>query len=397
MEGNEILKILEQLPTIPGLLRSVESVHPDYTLYRYIGMPYGGLVEGKFDFHRTFFSPKTDVGPLGREMDNFFDHGMFPGIGFDPVGRATIMTEESPEGRIFNVMVQKSNKYHDLVFNLYNEGILFGSAQAIASSYKVDPKTGEILRFIPAEWSFTVTPSNLLARPISVVRSVAQDIFIRNSFNESDFNIWFASRGFGSMETNTPTVAVSPLASAVEETPVAQPEAVVTPAAAEATPVTETTEAEPARSVTERIEEVIQRAENRAPAVEADADQTARILHNMATVMRALYDGYEAMSQAVTAMQAAQTARDTSLDTRLQSIEDSIVRSADASLTMISRALQDSVVRALQEDVVAPLLGASEDEKRTFARRQQGAGATPAPVTNSQIPTVKAAPPGFGN
>lgn len=389
MEGNENILTSLKLPTIPGLLRAVESVHPDYTLYRYIGMPYGGLVEGKFDFHRTFFSPRTDVGPLGRSVDNFFDHGMFPGIDFEVLGRAVLTDEESPEGRIFNVLVQKSNKYHDMVYNLYDAGILFGSAQAIASSYRIDPKTGEILRFIPAEWSFTVTPSNLLARPISVVRSIARDIFIQNSFNEPDFNLWFASRGFGSMEQNNSTlstVAVTP--PGVVEAPVAPATAVETPVveAAVTTPVA--TEAEPARTaVTDRVQEIIQQAESRVAEVAGD-DTNTRVLHNLATVLRAVYDENHGLLELVRSMQTAQTAREAALDARLQQIEDSIVQTAEANLKMVSR--------ALQEEVVNGILGVSESERQIMARRQ-AAGATPlVPATPaaSTVPTVMTSLPG---
>lgn len=393
MEGNEILSALK-LPTIPGLLRSVESVHPDYTLYRYIGIPYGGLVEGKWDFHRTFFSPRTDVGPLGRDVDNFFDHGLFPGIDFEPLGRALLTDEETAEGRIFHVLVDKSRKYHDMIYNLYDQGILFGSAQAIASSYRVDPKTGEILRFIPAEWSFTVTPSNLLARPISVVRSIARDIFIQNSFKEPEFNLWFASRGFGSMETNDTTlstVAVAP--PGVTEAAPAPAAAVETPAPAAAV-VTETVtpEAAPARAtVVERVQEVIQNAESRV-AVETEGDQNSRVIHNMATVMRAMYDENHALVELVRSIQEKQAALETALNTRLQQIEDSIVQSAEANLNMVSR--------ALREEVVDSLLGVSEEERKIYARRRDTGAATPAATTTTvtaQIPTVKVAPPGVIN
>lgn len=384
------------LPTIPGVLRAVESVHPDYTLYRYIGMPYGGLLFGKFDFHKTFFSPNTDIGRVNRTIDTLFDHGLFPDIGFDDLGRTMIMDESTPEGRIFHILVDKANRYHDMVYNLYDQGILHGSAQAIASSYRVNEETGEVLRFIPAEWSFTVTPSNLLARPISVVRSLATDIFKKNNFNESEFNLWFASRGFEQMD-NVTTVATS-LPTAAEETP-------VTPAPVETvvetvveTPVAPVAEV-PAesRSVADRVQEVIAQANSRV-APESSDDMNVRVLNNMATVLRALYEQAAGLTTTMSEMQTSHSQEMEAMNRRLQQIEDSIVSSAEASLTLVSRALQADVVRALQEEVVNPLLGASEVERQTYIRRKaEGVVVTPAPATPavSNVPTVLVAPPGL--
>lgn len=355
-------KVNEKGLIVPAVLRAVDKLD-DATLYRFVGMPYGGPIDGLYDFHGTYFAPETDIGPMDRELPVFFEHGTFPEIEFAQMGTARI-AQEDLMGRIFDVVVKKANEYHDFLERLYDEGILFGSAQAYVSGYQVDNETGKLLKFVPSEWSFTVTPSNILNRPIEVVRSIFNNVVPSFEKVERFYRMDNAT------EVQTPETTV-PVNERIQE--------ILGGTAANAA-ATGTTEAVQPEVSNEVLRAVI------AHLRQANAE-AAEFKQNIASVSE----------------------QNSALDARLDAIEQGLVLLAQTLQENVTRSIEKitaDVQRIVAATTLSTALEMSEAEKEVMRRTlntatplQTGFGqtqATPAQFQQSNIPAVSIRPPGFG-
>jgi len=171
---NSGLKVL----TIDGVRRAVHKLG-DSTVYTYLGFPYSGQFKGGLDFHGTRFTPQTDLGWVkNRPFPYYWEHARGE-LGAQIIGEAYV-GDETPEGRLIDVIINRANQYHDLLAELDDLDLLRGSGQALSTCYHVNPETNEIELFHLGEYSGTVAPSNNLAKPIQ--RN--ELIVVRNIFNK---------------------------------------------------------------------------------------------------------------------------------------------------------------------------------------------------------------------
>lgn len=164
----------------PLLLHDFEySKVKDATTFYMIGMPFNGQMIGNTDLHGTRFTRNTYIGHTPNIISTYLEHGMLPDVRFMPMGRTVVTDTILDEGRLFEVLVNNSHKYYNVLMKLKEMKLLRGSAQALGSGYKVG-ENGDLDVFVPAEFSFTVMPSNLMSVEIepdrlrSVYRSIIQ-------------------------------------------------------------------------------------------------------------------------------------------------------------------------------------------------------------------------------
>lgn len=171
MDDNKKIKpiLLPETKLINSIPHETEE---GVTRYRFKGIPWDAPLDGIYSLHGTFFTKKTDYGKPNT-VTSYLEHGMFPLVGFEPMGYATMLDDPELEnkynGKIFDILVRQSNEYHDLLAALEAEGRLYGSVQLLNSGFAMDWYTGEVFRAIPAEYSFTVSPAIPNAEIIEVV------------------------------------------------------------------------------------------------------------------------------------------------------------------------------------------------------------------------------------
>ena len=132
----------------------------------FLAAPYDGPMKGQ-DFQGTHFSKNTDFGPLDTAI-SYLDHNNIakrhpelanlPGIS-DRLGVAK-REMSTDEGLVYRVIVDESYKYQNMLKRLLEKDILYASTTPYQKSYKVDDKTGEILRYEIIEVSPTWIPAN---------------------------------------------------------------------------------------------------------------------------------------------------------------------------------------------------------------------------------------------
>lgn len=159
------------LPLTVTAERRAVDVADDATTYTFVGFPYGGPLKSETnldgeDLHGTFFTQNTELGMEDRAIPVYWDHGVGL-LGRAILGKA-FLREQTEEGRLLEVVIDKANRYHNFLAELDDMGLLRGSGQALASMYGVDENTGELRYFHLGEYSLTVTPSNNLATTRSV-------------------------------------------------------------------------------------------------------------------------------------------------------------------------------------------------------------------------------------
>lgn len=353
----EVGRLLESLQTIYSSPLTVVSRAVDVEssssgkLYRFVGIPFKGLFNnGRAGFTQTVFDRDTYVGPIPRSMDAFMEHGQIPGIGFDVMGRATVTEEITDEGRIFDVLVDRSNKYFSMLEKLHERGILFGSAQSYLTGYRAD---GEQVRsFVPGEFSFSVAPENLFARPLEVVEVYR---------NLSEGRLF---RGF-SMDENQQEQAVT-----TDNEVAGQQEEAADGAQTQTEQATEQPYADRIQAILERVDD----SEN--PADLSDTEVAIAAVRNIQTDLGEVTASFDAVRSQVSDLQNG-------TDTRLGSIEEQIGELQRAvELVATSVAAQNAHYRRSFLD----LLTASNEERRAAIRSLTTAGDDPSPATNTPAP-----------
>lgn len=358
--------------SIPVHIRAVETQSKEETVYRFIGMPYKGPIDGLFDLHGTYFAPDTQIGPL-RTLPVFFEHGTFPEIEFDIMGEARIAGEDL-EGRIFDVVVKKANEYHDFLERLYMEGLLFGSAQAFVSGYQVDYETGKLLKFIPAEWSFTVKPSNVLARPIEVLRSVFNPIDTNRVMEFYDMTKKSSSVGAAAYQPASNTVNLEQPEVSVGEVVRAADVAAAT--SESTTPVTETE----TTSILDRVNQALTPStpENSETAVETGVTTG----ENVASITEAL----RSVLQEIGANQDVQRSLD-NVAQRLADLEDALVH----GIAAIADRVQG--VETTIETIVLDMSEAEREVQRRNLARNRNTQRSVSGKVERRVATVEVMPP----
>lgn len=194
----------EDILRIDSLIRSINELtygDEEYTEFVMLGFPYRGPITGNSDLHKSRFTPATDLGDLSHAMPVYLDHGLIEDSDQDtnefleyfryrPLGTSdapvkAVIGEETAEGRLLKVLVSKRSRYEQMLRELHKMGILRGSAQSLASIYAKD-KNGDILRFHPGEFSFTVTPSNdynIVTQVNDIIRSIGEEFMKKDPIN----------------------------------------------------------------------------------------------------------------------------------------------------------------------------------------------------------------------
>lgn len=170
-------------------VRSVRQLEDRTELY-FLGFPYKGTIRSETlpngsDLHGTSFTPETDLGMTDsdRAIPVYWEHGMGE-LGTEILGRAYI-DEETEDGRLLKVVIDRRNRYHDFLMALKEMEILRGSGHSLPYPfYDVDETTGKIRKFHVGEYTMTVSPSNDEAKPVDQeYLQKIRNIFIANNVN----------------------------------------------------------------------------------------------------------------------------------------------------------------------------------------------------------------------
>jgi hypothetical protein len=152
------------------------------TVFRAVGVPFGGpeWLGGK-DLHNEFFDrTKTDLGKdsngevIVKNIYAYYDHALNDSIGMDRIGYAKFY-QETDQGQIWDIEVQRAYRYHDMLLTLAQKGLLGASSQPVQTSVEIDWESGLIKQWHPVEISLTPSPANPNA-VVDVVKSLGIDL-----------------------------------------------------------------------------------------------------------------------------------------------------------------------------------------------------------------------------
>lgn len=183
------------VPSVKILNQTEES-----TTFRAVGVPFGGpeWLGGK-DLHNEFFDrAKTDLGKdskgevIVKSIYAYYDHALNDSIGMDRIGYANFY-QETDEGQIWDIEVQRAYRYHDMLLTLAQKGLLGASSQPVQTSVEIDWDSGLIKQWHPVEISLTPSPANPNA-VVDVVKSLGIDLdqfllehgFVKNEGDEPE-------------------------------------------------------------------------------------------------------------------------------------------------------------------------------------------------------------------
>ena len=323
-----ILGAIEVIAPIRSVHFTPKEEKKGFTRYVMLGFPYEGQMEGSLDFHGTRFTPQTDFGFTDRWLPVYFDHARFTGIGRSILGRARFI-EDSEEGRLLEIIVEEANKYHDMLGELNELGFLRGSGQAIATCYSVSEE-GEIETFHPAEYSFTVQPSNNLAVPLEAqkIKRIMQKYFTKEGNNVNKFAKLIESssdedkevlRSFDEAEQEAFLSANAEERTALLDAKKSPKEEVVED---------ETKEEDVRRTVAEQVNDAFENANDEQEQL--ISQETDQLIRSMATIITNLVDQVAELQRGVSEIQEGQVAFATNLSRGLPAlIAESRAMSAD--------------------------------------------------------------------
>lgn len=167
----------------PDSVRKVAS-EDGITRFRLLSTPFGG--PQKKDVHGEFFDAKTDFGDqFGVNMKylmydhhlNFLLNDTATPNDLMIVGTAKFAGADE-QGRWYDVELDRSHKYHDMIVKLQEQGLLGTSSQCFIGSKIADSETGYISRWIESEISLTPTPAGpeTLGKVFAVAKSVGLEL-----------------------------------------------------------------------------------------------------------------------------------------------------------------------------------------------------------------------------
>lgn len=140
----------------------------------------------KKDVHGEYFDDKTDFGDQFGVTVKFlmYDHHLnfLLNEEAEPSDLMIVGTAKfdgvDAEGRWYNVELDRSHKYHEMILKLQEAGLLGTSTQCYIGSKMVNPETGYISRWIESEVSLTPTPadSETIGKVYAIAKSVGLSI-----------------------------------------------------------------------------------------------------------------------------------------------------------------------------------------------------------------------------
>lgn len=158
------------LPNIEGHMKSVGVIEGDIYV-DVLGVPYGGPPElGDRDVEGEFFSKSTDLGPLNTFL-SYIGHASYEEMGLpDDFAKSLVgvakKLEETEEGIIYRILVDKNYKYRNLVKRLADEGVWLASSHPFQRSVEINNRTGHIDRWHIVELGLSVSAANPKAKQI---------------------------------------------------------------------------------------------------------------------------------------------------------------------------------------------------------------------------------------
>lgn len=158
------------------LTKSITETEDGDVIIPVIGVPFRGPVVGGKDLHGEYFDENTDIGALDV-VHSYFDHRTsadyipeeingvkIKGFGEDLQGLAH-RGEKTEEGWIYNIIIDRHNRYKHLLQKLAEKGVIGASSEV--SYRKDDPnKPGRIDKWHVTALDLTPTMSNPLARAL---------------------------------------------------------------------------------------------------------------------------------------------------------------------------------------------------------------------------------------
>lgn len=161
------MKQSKRLPKIFSPSVKVLKSDDDKTVFRVVGIPYGGpeYLGGK-DLHGEFFAPDTDYGKdengevVVKTIYAYYDHALNDAIGRDNIGYAKFYQENQDEGQIWDIEVRRAYRYHDMLLALAEKNLLGASSQPVQTAVDIDWESGKIKQWHPVEISLTTSPAN---------------------------------------------------------------------------------------------------------------------------------------------------------------------------------------------------------------------------------------------
>ena len=135
--------------------RVISKKTADGWKFEVVGVPFGGHMDGK-DAQGEFFTPETNImlSP-GDERPVLYYHGLQPSGQTDPsptpIGKAIYQGIREGVGHIFDVIIDKSKRFAERVYNSAIMGEARASGGSVTHLVRRNDKTGELYTWPIAE------------------------------------------------------------------------------------------------------------------------------------------------------------------------------------------------------------------------------------------------------